>query len=385
MKKYFRRTCPNVFIWEELQEEKNKKHKPFKSYVGYKENGSVYYQNNQNLLFEVWKELKPKMNYKQWCKENGLSITPQTQIHNVEHTYWAYEEVRSLTEKLIDLLADKYFEAMATDKQVNLLYNYLNAMCEKFNEIILSNEFGAYEVSVLWNYVIELQNKPFVEKMDNTNISNECWKYINEVRWTLNKLNNFNNYALIPLTQINFLNLCEKNKKGYIITNSNEKVTQIKQGENLNNMKSVNGKNKMERMINKPFKYMGLVVTDDSSNKHLYAEVQQGDFNKYAYFVVYENPIRFNQTLANGRTISKYCFHIDNFDDGKGHDAIFVPSWMALELVNGDVSEKVGYLVAFEKNQWNNPIIAKLDKLDAGCDSIKVLTADNIQGLKYHY
>ena len=150
-------------------------------------------------------------------------------------------------------------------------------------------------------------------------------------------------------------------------------------------MKSVNGKNKTERMINKPLKYMGLVVTDSSSNKHLYAVVESGDFNKYAYFVVYENPIKFSQTLSNGRIINKYCFHIDNFDDGKGHDAIFVPSWMTLELVGSDVTDKVGYLVAFEKNQWNNNIIINLGKLDAGADSIQEMTPDKIKGLKYHY
>lgn len=186
------------------------------------------------------------------------------------------------------------------------------------------------------------------------------------------------------MNQINFLNLCEKNKKSYIITNSGQECTAHNTGENFK-MKSVNGKNRTERMINKPLKYMGLVVTDSSSNKHLYAEVESGDFNKYAYFIVYENPIPFNQSLANGRVINKYCFHIDNFNDGKGHDAIFVPSWMCLELVNGDVSDKAGYLIAMERNQWNNQIITNLSKLNDGADSIEVMTPDKIKGLKYHY
>ena len=43
----------NPFDWEELQEEKNKKHKPFKSYVGYKDGNVIRYQCNQNLWFEV--------------------------------------------------------------------------------------------------------------------------------------------------------------------------------------------------------------------------------------------------------------------------------------------------------------------------------------------
>ena len=150
-------------------------------------------------------------------------------------------------------------------------------------------------------------------------------------------------------------------------------------------MKTVNGKNKTERMLNKPLKYMGLVMEDDSSNKHLYASVVSGNFNNYAYFQIFEEPHAFKQTLPSGKQIDKLVFHIDNFDDGKGHDAIFVPQWMALRLVGGDVTNPQGYLVAFERNQWNNEVIAKLTALNDGCDSVKVLTPDNIKELKYHY
>ena len=150
-------------------------------------------------------------------------------------------------------------------------------------------------------------------------------------------------------------------------------------------MKTINGKNKTERMLNKPLKYMGLVVKDASSNNHMYAVIESGDFDKYAYFVVYENPNPFTQTLSSGKIINKYCFHLDNFDDGKGHDAIFVPQWMTLELVNGDVSKKVGYLVAFERSEWNMPVIDSLEKLNDGADSVKYLTPKTLQGLKYHY
>ena len=150
-------------------------------------------------------------------------------------------------------------------------------------------------------------------------------------------------------------------------------------------MKTVNGKNKLERMINKPLKYMGLTVVDASSNKHMYAEIVSGDFDKYAYFEVFEEPKHFQQQTASGKAINKCCFHIDNFDDGKGHDAIFVPEWMCLELVGSDVTDKVGYLVAIERNQFNVNTINNLSKLDDGCDSIKKLTPENIKGLLYHY
>lgn len=386
MKRYAKALhVPNPFEFDNVNNPA-KKPKRFKSYVGYKENGTVYYQCNQNLLFEVWKELKPKMNYKQWCKEEGLSITPQTQINGVEHAYWVFKAVFNLTKNLLDLINTKYLKLFNTDNTVKLLANYLYAMGDKFKNIILSTEFGAYEVSILWCYVIELQNKPFVKKMENADVSNECWKYINEVRYTLNKLNDFSNYALIPLTQINFLNLCEKNKKGYIINNVSKKETNSKVlTESVKKMKTVNGKNKMERMINKPLKYMGLVVKDSSSNKHMYAEIQSGDFNKYAYFQIFEEPHAFKQSLANGKTIDKLVFHLDNFDDGKGHDAIFVPAWMSLELIGADVTDPDGYLVAFERNQWNNPIIEKLNALNDGADSVKVLNEKNIKELRYHY
>ena len=90
-------------------------------------------------------------------------------------------------------------------------------------------------------------------------------------------------------------------------------------------MKTINGKNKAERMINKPLKYMGLVVQDASSNKHMYAEVSAGDFDRYAYYQIFETPRHFTQQTPGGKEINKVCFHIDNYDDGKGHDAIFLP------------------------------------------------------------
>ena len=337
----------------------------------------------ENLWIDVHSDLKIKTDLFTWMKEEGLSITPIIPEEPQELT-----PLQRMLESL-DLNWQSYIfgrldelEPYCLDKDLIFWFYEIRAFNDCFEDFTEhpGNDWN------LFNYY----NNEIHEALYDFSWNIDMGKYVGSNQIEIYKLiDDFLSSFVLMMDRItvvkNFLIVCDKNKKSYIITNSNERVTEINQGENLNNMKSVNGKNKMERMINKPFKYMGLVVTDDSSNKHLYAEVQQGDFNKYAYFVVYENPIRFNQTLANGRTISKYCFHIDNFDDGKGHDAIFVPSWMALELVNGDVSEKVGYLVAFEKNQWNNPIIAKLDKLDAGCDSIKVLTADNIQGLKYHY
>ena len=138
-------------------------------------------------------------------------------------------------------------------------------------------------------------------------------------------------------------------------------------------------------MINKPLKYMALVVKDVSSNKHMYAEVEGGDFDKYAYYVVYATPYNCSSQTKTGKIINKVYFHIDNFDNGSGYNTLFVPSWMVLELVDGDVSSKDGYLVAIEKNEWNKSTIDKLNALNDGADSIKVLTPDNIKGLKYHY
>ena len=138
-------------------------------------------------------------------------------------------------------------------------------------------------------------------------------------------------------------------------------------------------------MINKPLKYMGLNVTDSSSNKHMYAVIESGDFDKYAYFQIFAHAQPFLQTLRTGKVINKVCFHIDNYDDGKGHDAIFIPQWMTLNLVGADVNDPNGYLIAFERNQWNMPIINNLEKLNDGADSVKYLTPETLRGLKYHY
>ena len=58
---------------------------------------------------------------------------------------------------------------------------------------------------------------------------------------------------------------------------------------------------------------------------------------------------------------------------------------MVLELVNGDVSNKEGYLIAIEKNEYSKATIDKLNALNNGADSICVLTPESIKGLKYHY
>lgn len=150
-------------------------------------------------------------------------------------------------------------------------------------------------------------------------------------------------------------------------------------------MKTINGQNKTERMINKPLKYMGLNVTDSSSNKHMYATIERGDFNKYAYYIVYANPFNSTSQTKTGKIINKVYFHIDNFDNGTGYNTLFVPSWMVLELVNGDVSNKEGYLIAIEKNEYSKATIDKLNALDKEADSIKALTPETIKGLKYHY
>ena len=117
----------------------------------------------------------------------------------------------------------------------------------------------------------------------------------------------------------------------------------------------------------------------------MYATIESGDFFKYAYYVIYETPYNSSTQTKTGKIINKIYFHIDNFDNGTGYNTLFVPSWMVLELVDSDVSNKNGYLVAIERNEWNKATIDKLDALNDGADSIKVLTPDNIEGLKYHY
>lgn len=178
------------------------------------------------------------------------------------------------------------------------------------------------------------------------------------------------------IIEINFLNDLNKNVYNYKCNQKGEII-----------MKTVNGKNKTERMVNKPLKYMGLTCEEHNSNKHMYATIENGDFDKYAYFVVYEQPHSFSQTLPNGKTITKFVFHIDNYDDGKGHDGIFVPTWMCLNLVGADVNDPQGYLIAFERNQWNMKVINALQKLNDGADSIMYVTPEILKEkeFKYHY
>lgn len=377
IKRAFKNRSPNPFQWEELEAERNKKHKTPKP------------KHPENLWIDVYQDLKIKTDLVTWMKENGLSITPM----KIDSRFTPLTQLlKSLDLHWQDFIWDKLKEIdIYLPKKLMEWYDRIKKFKDDFDTFIVGtmlmdhdgkndwtkfNEFN----DVIHNYCYDFHWTVDMGEYVGTAKELEAYKLIDDYLSSFILMMDQNTVVKNFLIKVE-----EKTKKSYIITNSNQKDCEIKQGENFKIMKSVNGKNKTERMLNKPLKYMGLIVTDSSSNKHMYAEVQAGDFNKYAYFMVYEEPIKFNQTLSNGKTISKYCFHLDNFDDGKGHDAIFVPSWMSLEIVNNDVTDKVGYLVAFEKNQWNNPIIAKIDALGAGCDSIKVLTAETIKGLKYHY
>lgn len=332
----------------------------------------------ENLWIDVYHDLKIKQSFADWVIENGLTVTrvdstPDLPLTTLQRTLCSLD----LTWRVFIFVKLDEYKPYLFDKDLTFWFDLINTFNKDFEQFVGKvnntwNEFNYYN-DLIHSFLVEFS------------WSLDMGKYVGSKQLEIYKLiDDYLSSFVLMMDRVtvvkNFLiKIEEKNKKElYNIT-----VNKIEK-ENFK-MKTVNGKNKSERMINKPLKYMGLVVTDSSSNKHLYAEVESGDFNKYAYFMVYEEPVKFNQTLSNGRIINKYCFHIDNFDDGKGHDAIFVPSWMTLEIVNNDVTDKAGYLVAFEKNQWNNPIIAKLDQLDAGYDSVKVLTAENIKGLKYHY
>lgn len=318
-----------------------------------------------------------------WTDEPGSIDLNEYQVVGVFCFYYQGPEEHSFKEVKKWDFVEKRFNDFFDDSvlwQTKQLRNETKGECDNLGIKYLSNK---QQIEALEKACSRWATKSYEEE------GKESLKLMSEV-WEETK----NQLPTITLRQINFMPIESKSTPAIIEINFlkdfnknvyNYKCNQ-KQGE-IEIMKTVNGKNKTERMVNKPLKYMGLTVEESNSNKHMYATIKEGDFDKYAYFVVYEDPHSFSQTLPSGKTITKYVFHIDNYDDGKGHDGIFVPSWMCLNLVDGDVTNSAGYFIAFERNQWNMKVIDALQKLDAGKDSIEYITPELLKKneYKYHY
>lgn len=292
-----------------------------------------------------------------WTDEPGSIDLNEYTVVGVFCFYYQEESEHSFKEvKKWDFVEKQFndFDDDSTLWQTKQLRNETKGGCESLGVKYLTN---SQQRALLTKLAKKFDSMPDVEEESIKEVSSK---------------------TIPAMIEINFLKDFNKNVYNY-------KCNQ-KQGE-IEIMKTVNGKNKTERMVNKPLKYMGLTVEESNSNKHMYATIKEGDFDKYAYFVVYEDPHSFNQTLPSGKTITKYVFHIDNYDDGKGHDAIFVPTWMCLDLVDGDVTTSAGYFIAFERNQWNMKVIDALQKLDSGKDSIEYITPELLKKneYKYHY
>ena len=88
-------------------------------------------------------------------------------------------------------------------------------------------------------------------------------------------------------------------------------------------MKTVNGKNKLERLINKAYKYLNITLTK-ASNKYLYIEKVDEKENEMVCLA----PLS-STKLVNSKYGSKYAINVDNVEE-----TIWVPNFAALELNN---------------------------------------------------
>lgn len=88
-------------------------------------------------------------------------------------------------------------------------------------------------------------------------------------------------------------------------------------------MKTVNGKNKLERLINKAYKYLN-VTLKKASNKYLYIEKVDVKENEMVLLA----PLK-SAKLVNSKYGPKYAINVDNIEE-----TIWVPTFAAMELNN---------------------------------------------------
>ena len=88
-------------------------------------------------------------------------------------------------------------------------------------------------------------------------------------------------------------------------------------------MKTINGKNKLERLINKAYKYLNITLTK-ATNKYLYIEKVDIKENEMVLLA----PLS-SAKLVNSKYGTKYAINVDNVEE-----TIWVPNFAAMELNN---------------------------------------------------
>lgn len=88
-------------------------------------------------------------------------------------------------------------------------------------------------------------------------------------------------------------------------------------------MKTANGKNKLERLINKAYKYLNITLKK-ASNKYLYIEKVDENDNEMVLLA----PLQ-SAKLVSTKYGSKYAINVDNIEE-----TIWVASFAAIELNN---------------------------------------------------
>lgn len=88
-------------------------------------------------------------------------------------------------------------------------------------------------------------------------------------------------------------------------------------------MKTTNGNNKLERLINKAYKYLSITLKK-ASNKYLYIEKVDENDNEMVLLA----PLN-SAKLASTKYGSKYAINVDNIEE-----TIWVASFAAIELNN---------------------------------------------------
>ena len=88
-------------------------------------------------------------------------------------------------------------------------------------------------------------------------------------------------------------------------------------------MKTINGKNKLERLINKAYKYLNITLKK-TTNKYLYIEKVDEKENEMVLLA----PLS-SAKLINSKYGPKYAINVDNIEE-----KIWVPTFAAMELNN---------------------------------------------------
>lgn len=376
IKRAFKNRSPNPFEWEELEAERNKKHKAPKP------------KHPENLWIDVYQDLKIKTDLVTWMKENGLSITPIKEASNLITPL--AKLLNSLDLHWQDFIWDKLKETdIYLPKKLMDWYDTIKKFQDDFDTFIISVNFIEGDYSGDWTKFNDFNNL----------IHNYCYDFhwtvdMNEFFGTAKELeaykliDDYLSSFILMMDQVcvvkNFLIRSEeKTKKSYIITDSSQSTAIIKQQGEFKKMdRSLfikPEKTELERITEKASKFMGLTISINDPNKKEFFWINKLDETKYCYFAFGIAAREITTTTKQGKKLKKYVFNFDHLKN-----PVYIPQWMALMAC--DENNNPFWVVAVNKTEYTKALILDLASLTASePDIVEEIDKSNKDNFKIIY